>query len=495
MTTKQMQDDQLWRLNNRYKIIDPMGQQVTFKMNEPQARLYRDFHYLNVIPKARQMGFSTFIDILGLDFAVHFPNVAVGIIAHTREDAEKIFKTKVKYPYDNLPDKVKEQAKSTQDSARCLSFSNGSRIEVGTSLRGGTYNFLHISEFGKICAKFPDKADEIVSGALNTVAPGNYIFIESTTEGAEGFFYEIVREAEEAAIKGNKLSPLEFKLHFFPWWEHGPYRMEGDILIDDETLEYFDRLEQHEGIKLDQEQKNWYSLKRKQQGEFIYREYPATLEEAFMVSNEGYFYSKQMAQAQREGRITNVPYDPALTVDVFFDLGLDDSTAMWFVQKYRNEIRYIDYYENSDEGLPHYIKIMQDKNYLYGKIWFPHDIKVRELTSGQSRYETLKRMGVNPSVVTKLPLEDGIEAARNVLTYCWFDEKKCAKGIKSLKNYKKTWNDKLGSYSTRPLHNWASHGADAHRYMAVMYNKVGGGERGMTQEDADKMYKMYGMAT
>lgn len=492
---KKNEDDQYWRLNNRYKIIDPMGQQVTFKMNEPQMRLYKDYHYLNVIPKARQMGFSTFIDILGLDFAVTFPNVAVGIIAHTREDAEKIFKTKVKYPYDNLPDDVKATATSTQDSARCLSFSNGSRIEVGTSLRGGTYNFLHISEFGKICAKFPDKADEIVSGALNTVAPGNYIFIESTTEGSEGYFYNIVKEAELNDIKGKELSPLEFKLHFFPWWEHKPYTLDGEVEIDDETLEYFARLERDDGIVLDAGQRRWYALKKKQQGEFIYREYPATLEEAFMVSNEGFFYAKQMARAQREGRITSVPYDPALTVDVVFDLGLDDSTAMWFIQKYRNEYRCIDYYENSNEGLAHYVKVLHEKDYLYGNIYFPHDIKVKELTTGQSRIEALKKMGIKPKVVPNLPIEDGIEAARNLFLYCWFDEKKCAQGLKCLRGYKKVWNDKQGCYSTRPLHNWASHGSDAFRYAAVMRDKLGSATGGMTQSDADKMYKMYGMGT
>ena len=455
---KTNEDDQLWRLNNLYWIVNPMGERIKFKMNESQERLYREYHYLNLIPKARQLGFSTFIDILGLDFAVFDDNIAVGIIAHTREDAEKIFKTKVKYPYDNLHEDVRARCSSTQDSARALSFSNGSTVHVGTSLRSGTLNFLHISEFGKICSKMPEKADEIVSGSLNTVAVGNYIFIESTTEGAEGYFHDMVREAEHNQIKGISPSALEFKLHFFPWHDHKPYRLAGDIIIPDETVDYFTRLEQNEGIKLDQEQKNWYAMKRKQQGEFIYREHPATLDEAFMVSNEGYFYSKQMNQAQRDGRICKVPYDPSLTVDTFWDLGMDDATCIWFIQKYRQEYRMIDYYENSDEGLPHYIKVLQERNYLYGRHWFPHDIKVRELTTGTSRFETLKRMGVKPNITTKLPIEDGIEATRNVLTFCWFDEKKCGKGIKSLRNYKKVWNDKLASYGSTPLHNWASHG-------------------------------------
>src|SRR5665213_40546 len=177
-----------WRINNLYYIINKQGVKTKFNLNWAQEELYNNMWYCNVILKARQLGISTFVCMLFLDRCLFNSNQSAGIIAHTLEDAQQMFR-RVKIAYDNLPDALKSHITCDNDTSQMLKFSNGSSLRVGTSLRSSTFQYLHISEFGKICAKYPDKAEEIITGSLNTVAPGQYIFIESTAEGREGHFY------------------------------------------------------------------------------------------------------------------------------------------------------------------------------------------------------------------------------------------------------------------------------------------------------------------
>ncbi|MFW9872297.1 MAG: terminase [Candidatus Thorarchaeota archaeon] len=486
-----MLNDIEFRLNNLYYIIDKKGNEVLFKFNWAQKDLFKNYYYLNIIPKARQLGISTFISLLFLDSCLFNKNVSAGIIAHTREDAEYIFRSKIKYPYERLPKEIREKIPAKTDSARELSFANNSSIRVGTSLRSSTFNYLHISEFGKICAKYPEKADEIVSGSLNTVHPGNFIFIESTAEGRGGYFYEYTKIAEKNRLEKVKLGALDFKLHFYPWWKHPEYSLEDDEQnVDSETYDYFLQLKNKIGIECDKNKQLWYYKKKQQQGEFIYREYPSSLEEAFMVSNEGFFYQPQFVKIYKENRITSVPYDTAVPVHTFWDLGINDTTCIWFTQFVGKEIHLIDYYEMSGEGLQHYVKVLHNKDYCYGDHWFPHDVRARELGSGSSREETLIKLGLNPKVISKQNVMDGIEACRNILGKCYFDKIKCSKGIKALENYKKEFNEKMGCYSNKPLHNWASNGADAFRTLAMSENMIWGMDK-ITQEEADYFYNKY----
>jgi len=182
---------------------------------------------------------------------------------------------------------------------------------------------------------------------------------------------------------------------------------------------------------------------------------------------EGAIYKKELEACHDAGKVTQVPYDPITPVLTFWDLGVADSTCIWFAQMVGKEIRLIDYYEASGEGLPHYAQILQDKGYNYSKHWAPHDIQVRELGSGRSRIEVAKQYGINFEVTPNIPVEDGIHAARMVLPRCWFDETKTARGLDCLRNYRRDFNDKLGEFKSTPVHDWASHGSDAFRYLAV----------------------------
>jgi hypothetical protein len=146
---------------------------------------------------------------------------------------------------------------------------------------------------------------------------------------------------------------------------------------------------------------------------------------------------------------------------------MGDSTSIVFFQKHGQEIRVIDYYENSGEGLSHYAKIVKEKDYVYGEHLAPHDIQVREMGTGKSRLEVARELGIRFRVVPNLRIDDGIEAVRTTLPKCWFDEKKCSHLIESLRQYRKDFDEKNKVFRDRPLHDWTSHPADAFRYMCV----------------------------
>jgi hypothetical protein len=192
---------------------------------------------------------------------------------------------------------------------------------------------------------------------------------------------------------------------------------------------------------------------------------------SFDAPVEGSYYGQQLLQAEADGRITSIPYEPTVPVTTYWDLGMDDSMTIWFVQVVGRELRVIDYYENSGQGLPFYAMVLKDKGYFYGDVWMPHDAQVRELGTGKSRKEVAESLGLKPLNVTKRPdaKEDGIEAVRNILPRCWFDARRCEQGLNALRSYQKVFDDKNNVYRPTPLHNWASHGADAFQTFALSH--------------------------
>lgn len=463
--------DKEWRMNNLYKIKDKDGKEVLFKYNYAQKRFLQNRHNASIILKARQQGFTTLSCISFLDDCLFKKNISAGIIAHNLEDAADFFENKIKFAYDNLDDDIKQTVTADTNSAGKLKFSNGSSIRVRTSFRSGTLQRLHISEFGKICAKTPDKAKEIVTGALNAIAKDQVIIIESTAEGKVGYFYEYCERARTNERLGQKLTEMDFKFNFFPWYESPEYRLNPEGVAIPQRLEkYFADLEKDHGIKLDDWQKAWYVKKELTQGEDMLKEYPSHPDEAFAQSIEGAYYGQQFAWLETNKRIGTLPYEPMLKVHTAWDLGMDDSTTIWFFQvDSYGARRYIDYYENSGENLEHYVRILQSKPYLYGKVILPHDANVRELQTGKSRVEALESLGFRDiHVVPNMAIMEGINAVRLLLPKCWFDLAKCGDGIEALKQYRKDWNDKAGTWANKPLHDWTSHAADSFRMSALV---------------------------
>jgi hypothetical protein len=204
----------------------------------------------------------------------------------------------------------------------------------------------------------------------------------------------------------------------------------------------------------------------------------AMIQQEFFCSFEaplvGAYFGSQMSRLDDQKRITKVPWDPALPVDTAWDLGMDDCTAIWFIQSYGHEVRIIDFYKNSGEGLGHYARVLNGQeegheymgDFLYGKHYAPHDITVREMGTGKSRLEVAKEMGIRFTVVKKHEVADGIEAVRMLLPMCWIDEDKCDHGVQALKSYRKEWNENNKTFNSSPVHDWASHPADALRSFA-----------------------------
>lgn len=188
---------------------------------------------------------------------------------------------------------------------------------------------------------------------------------------------------------------------------------------------------------------------------------------SFKGSMVGAYYSDQIEKAEQEGRLTELEYDESKPVHTVWDIGVRDSTAIWFYQLSNNQIRVIDYYEAKGHGLPHYIKVLNSKPYLYGDHYAPHDIGAREFGTGKTRLEQAHSLGVYFREVKKIPVADGINCVRTTLNRCIFDRKKCYNGIQALKSYRKVWDEVKACFSDKPLHDWSSHAADAFRYLAV----------------------------
>lgn len=200
-------------------------------------------------------------------------------------------------------------------------------------------------------------------------------------------------------------------------------------------------------------------------------EYEQEFECSFDAAITGAYYAGELRKAEADGRITSVPHDPMLKTYTAWDLGISDSMTIWFWQMVGKEIRVIDYYEASGYGLDHYAKVLQERGYLYEKHFAPHDIQVRELSSGKSRLEIARGLGISFTPLENLPIADGINAARMTLPRCWFDKNKTAVGVDAIRQYREKIDDKR-QISFGPLHDWTSHAADAFRYLAVSLNKA-----------------------
>jgi hypothetical protein len=187
----------------------------------------------------------------------------------------------------------------------------------------------------------------------------------------------------------------------------------------------------------------------------------------------GAYWGDLLAKMMEDKRIATIPWEPERPVTTAWDLGIADYTSIWFHQLVGHEHRLIDYYQSSGVGLDHYAKVLAAKPYTYKEHLVPHDATVRELGTGKSRVEVARKLGINMRVVPKLPIQDGINAVRLLLPKVWIEEEKCATGIEGLRQYTKervlseegVHGEAL--FRDKPLHNWASHPADALRTLAV----------------------------
>jgi len=473
--------DKNWRLANLYYIVDEQGVKVKFNPSTVQRMFYRDMWYRNVVCKSRQVWMTTACMIWVLDECLFYPNQTANVIAHTIHDAAKLFRTKVDFPYRNLPQGLQDALSANTDTAQELMFSNGSSIGVATSSRSQALQYLIVSEFGKICARWPEKAREIITGSFSSIHEGGYIFIESTAEGREGAFWDMCRESQHQQALKRPLTQLDYKFHFFAWWQKPENRLPdkdaAHVFLSQNLIDYFAELLTKHGIKLTPGQKAWYAKMRTTLGEDMKREHPSHWREAFEQSVEGAYFYEQMVLARRQGRIGKFPIQSGIAVDTWWDIGVDDFTSIWFSQTDGGKVRFVNYYEACDTGIQHYVKYLhewQDKNeIIYGKHCAPHDIKVREWGSNaMSRVAIAKKLGLKFIVGDKVDDDDQIAAARVMFQQCEFDEVACELGLASLDNFRKDWNENLGTWSTHYRHDSSSHASKAYMVFATMFNKI-----------------------
>jgi len=478
-------NDPLWRLTSGalYKIItkgddEAEGLVIPFVPNAAQMQLLDNMHHRNVILKARQLGFTTLVAILWLDTALFSKDpVRCGIIAQDREAAEIIFRDKVKFAYDHMPEQLRAAMPLARDSASELLFGhNGSSVRVATSMRSGTIHRLHISEFGKICAKFPDKAKEVVTGSIPAVPKSGVLVIESTAEGRDGEFYKITQDAIKALDAGKDLNERDYRFHFFPWFEAPEYRMDPDrVLMTPEDHEYFDALEAAAGVTIEPDQRAWYVATR--DADFsgdeqkMWQEYPSTPAEAFQKSTEGCYYTKQFTAARKERRITRLPLLPGVPCNTFWDIGNSDGTAIWVHQRVGAEHRFVRFFEGWGEPYSYFVGELQKLGVVWGVHYLPHDAD--HVRQGQTINKSPKQMleelmpGARWEVVPRIDdVNWGINQTRDAFPACFFDEEYCKDGLIHLESYRKQWNTRQACFADAPLHDIHSESADAFRQFA-----------------------------
>lgn len=478
--------DPMWRLSNLYKIIikgddEEDGLVIQFKPNRAQRRLLARLWHRNIILKARQLGFTTLICMLWLDTAAFSKEpMRCGIIAQDKEAAEVIFRDKIVFAYDNMPEALRNSMPLRKRSATEIVFDhNGSSIRVATSMRSGTIHRLHVSEYGKICAKYPDKANEVKKGSIPAVPKSGILVIESTAEGQDGDFYEKTKRAMAQHQSRAPLTEKDYRFHFFPWWEAPEYVLDPKaVAISPQMHKYFYEVESKIGRKLSMQQRAWYvsTLESDFSGEQpdMWQEFPSYPEEAFQVSTEGCWYAEQLARVRKEGRIVRMLPILPVPVNTFWDIGRGDMTTIWTHQRHSEQDRFLYYYENSGEDLIHYVMELkrwaEDKRVTFGKHYLPHEAEYRRIGKSKDTNQTIKEMmeelwpGQRFEIVPRVSnLLAGIQATRAAFSSSWFDEEGTDKGVKRLSNYRKRWNKTLGCWSDEEQSDDNAHGADAFR--------------------------------
>jgi hypothetical protein len=468
--TKAQLSSRKWRMENLYWIKDKDGSEMPFTRNDAQRAYVPNGWYRDVIVKARQLGFSTEIAMELTDDLIFQPGITAAIVDYKLPDAEKKLE-KIKFAYEKLPLAIRQQVRTVKDNDAELTFTNGSKITVGTSFRGDTVQRLHISEYGKTSTENPKTATEVKTGAIQAVGLNGKIWVESTAHGRSGEFFNLVERAEKRALSKQPLTNLDFRLHFYGWHIDRGYRLQANLVtVPKEVIDYFADLRSTHGLVVDAQQVAFYASKLDELGpDEIKSEYPSIMEECFFNSLEGAYFKRQMSQARQEKRIGYpVPYDPTRPVNTMCDIGMDDEQAIWFHQSDGVRHRLIDYQVSSGEGIDGFVRAIDEKRqkrgFIYGKHWGPHDLNTRDwsVKGAKPRKEIAKEFGINFIVVPRVKFKmDAIDAARRFLATCFIDSTYCEEGTKALDNYRKSWNKTLGQWGDQPVHDWASHGADA----------------------------------
>ena len=478
-----------WRLNNLYRIIDKNANSIPLHLNPMQSDVLDNLHTRNLILKGRQIGMSTFAVLYLLDTVLFNENISAGIVSYSLEHAQHIFKKIIGHALDTLPKEIRHLSGVLSRSAREISFNNGSSLRVDTTLRGGSYPLVLVSEFGKTCARNPLKAEEVITGTLQSVPKNGSIIIESTAEGSDGFFCDLVNSA---TLRGNdNLNEMEYRLFFYPWFsdENNAITTAHEPIFDPKQNDYFKKIDPQNKLTL--AQKHWYCQQEALLGDRIKREFPSNISEAFASSSDAYYFGEAINEAYNTNRClyTSI-YDALLPVYVAMDIGVNDLTVMVFFQIAHGEVRIIDYYEDNNKGVDFYAKfLLQDKKYLYHTIFLPHDSTKRDPLDTTNTYERdFRRLfsstGTRFHVLKRIDKQISISHAKIMINRCVFNISRVKSFLDQLSKYRKKWNEQQGRYVEDPQHNEASNFGDCFQYVsqAVAHIETAGNVMGSLEK-------------
>lgn len=465
--------DREYRLDNLYTIKNADGVAVPFRRNAAQ-RLYapREW-YRDTILKSRKLGFSTYISVRMLDACLFASNTTAGVIDQTLDDA-KAKLAMAKFAYERMPAAIRNGMPLIVDNQEELRWGNGSKIVAGTSYRGDTPQYLHVSEYGPISAKSPLIAKEIKTGTIESVPINGKIWVESTAKGTNGEFFDLVQAGEQLKATGQKLTQRDFRIHFFNWTMNPANRLPAHLVhIPSDMREYFEELRVKHGVITDGEQQAWYVKTREFLGpDEIRAEHPSVSSECFYASLEGAYFKNEMNAARRDKRIgSSITHDTSRPVHTAWDLGLDGALIIIFFQTDGVRHRIIDCAQGELSGLSDGLRIIKDRNtnkgYSFGTHYAPHDIQTRDFSdmtgvTAKTRKEIAAEHGVDFTVVPRVSEKaDAIEAARRFINSCWFDADNAGNLVEALDNYSRAWSRQTMQWLPTPAKNGYDHFADA----------------------------------
>ena len=403
-----------------------MHVEIPYTPRELQNKLHEDLsHYrFAVLACHRRFGKTVMLinHLIRAALQNKLVNPRYAYIAPTYKQAKNIAWDYLKMFAGSIP-----TTRFNETELRC-DLPNGARItllssENPDSLRGLALDGVCIDEVAQI---EPKLWNEIIRPALSDRK--GFCYFIGTPAGMSNLFYELYQHA----VADDK------------WYAYTAPASKTKI-IDQEELD----------------------AAKKQMGDTKYRQ---EFECDWVANIEGSIYGKIMKKLEDNKQITLMAYDPTLLVSTVFDIGVGDSTAIVFFQKLGNTIRIIDFYENRREGLPHYIQVLKEKDYIYDKHFAPHDIEVQEFSSGKTRREVAYQLGIRFRILPKLPLEDGIHSLKMILPRCYFNLDKTKPLIDALRHYHRKYNEKMKMFNNKPVHDWSSHACDAMRYLAISIN-------------------------
>jgi hypothetical protein len=457
----------VWRLNNLYRIVDKKGREIPFVPTPEQAELIHAVYVLkqlrHVILKARQLGMSTLIAIMILDACYFGENIIASIVDLTQAHASAKLK-KIKFAYEKLGP-LRERL--NLDNAREMEFSNGSGISAGKSARGGTNQFLHVSEWGPIAHEDPKRSEEIKTGAIPTAEHG-IVFVESTFKGGKGgHFYELLKASMETPAEHR--TDKDFVFHFFPWYRDKGYTLEGSPEAIPATIQaYFAEKERELGMTFTDGQKLWYAKTKAEQGIFMFREYPTTVEEALSAPVDGSIYGDIISGLRGRGRIIPFEWERSAPVFSTWDIGWDDSTSVWLVQIVGRDIHIIWHTRQRGKTAAQMAQTLRDTGIPVAAHYLPHDGTAKNAATGTDYKTELHTAGLN-NVIRVPRIADlwiGINKLRNLLPRCLFHSVACKVGLEALEAYHTKDTSSGGVVSKDPVHDWASHDSSALRVFA-----------------------------